>query len=239
MEKRKTYYNWNYDSKNPLRRFAHRIRFEKSIEAINADTKINVLDYGCGDGLFLNQLKSVYKENIQHSVGFEPYMDAIKDNLVNIFKDWKEIERISNEIGGFDYITSFEVFEHFHESKQKEALSSMATLLKDTGKIILSVPIEKGMPSLVKNVIRRINHPHNKHIYNLKYMTKSVFGQPIPEFRSEDKYLPHMGFYFHDLEKLAQKDFEIENKNYSPFKHLGYNFNSQIFYSLKKKLRNN
>jgi hypothetical protein len=61
-------------------------------------------------------------------------------------------------------------------------------------------------------------------------------GRPFKEYRSGDGYLyEHLGFNHRKLEKVVADYCIILEKHYSPFKFLGYNFNSQVFYKLKPK----
>ena len=230
-----------YNSKNPLMRLSHRTRLKKSIEQIPQKDGLRILDIGCGDGFFLNQLKESAKDTKIQLVGFEPYMKSINKNTIEIYKDWNEVLLNSNNNGKFDYLTCFEVLEHLNSYGQKEILKKIIDVAHEKSKIIISVPIEKGPPAIIKNLIRRINYPQKKNIYNLRNITKSVFKKPIPECREGQEYLSHMGFYFDDLESIINKYFVIEKKEFSPFRYVGYYFNSQVFYTLliKKKLVGN
>jgi len=232
---KKSYYDKTYNAKNPLRRFAHRARFKNGIKSIHIKNDLNILDFGCGDGLFLNLLKNSTDETL-NLVGFEPYMEEPKSNSIDIYKNWEEIEDLTNRNSAFDYVTCFEVMEHFCSEKQKEVLLMIKNILKNDGTVILSVPIEIGIPAVVKNIVRRKGLRKAKHIYSYKNIKASLLGRPLPEFRECGNYLSHMGFYFKDLEKLILEIFIIENKFYSPIKGFGFNFNSQVFYNLK--LRN-
>lgn len=229
----KSYRDRNYNSPNPLRRYAHRSRFKKSIESISTHEGASVMDFGAGDGLFLNQLYGTNQE--MTLVGFEPYMESIKENTIQIETQWSRIEMISNEIGKFDFVTCFEVLEHFSPENQYEALRKMHSIVKESGKIILSVPIEKGMPALVKNIIRRVNLPHSNHIFTYDNILKSLSGASLLHLRNDPGYLSHMGFYFTDLENEIEKLFDIRMKSYSPIGGPTYQTNSQVFYELIKK----
>jgi hypothetical protein len=138
----------------------------------------------------------------------------------------------------FNIVTCFETLEHFTEPMQLELLGQIASLLGENGTVILSVPIEKGFPSLIKNIIRRFScEKSHRHFYSLRNMWRAFHGQRFPEFRSGNEFLwSHVGFYYDDLEKLFQKiGFVIEDKKYSPFSFLGTGFNSQVFYRLRKE----
>jgi|SRR6185437_6883587 len=223
-----SYSDITYNSKNPLARFAHRQRFKNSIKAINLTNGISILDYGCGDGKFLNELGSLNKDKNLNLVGYEPFMEPIEGNKIRIEKNLADL---NNE--KFDVVTCFEVLEHFNPTNQYNYLQNMIAHLKSNGLVIVSVPIEIGIPALVKNLRRRTLFKGEQFSY--KNIFKSFLGNPPAEFRIKDGYLDHMGFNYKDLEKLFKKDFVIVTKTFSPFKFLGSNFNSQVFYELKLK----
>ena len=227
-----SYHDLTYNSPNPLRRWAHRTRFAKSVQAIDPTDGARVLDFGCGDGLFLNQLKR--SSNVQlRLTGYEPYMEGLDNNEVPILNDWEDVKSLVAEQGKFDIVTSFEVFEHFSPDNQLAALSKIREVLATGGSLVISVPVEIGVPGLVKNVIRKIEQKNKNPIYSVRNIAKSIVGSPMPEIRDEDGYLPHMGFYFKDLEDVFKKHFEITKKFYSPLGMLGFNANSQVFYRLR------
>jgi len=82
-------------------------------------------------------------------VGYEPFMESLDDNAVTIKTDWDSIVEFSEQLGLFDYVTCFEVLEHFSPQNQYEALKKMHSVVKPTGTVIISVPIEKGFPSFI------------------------------------------------------------------------------------------
>lgn len=231
---RKSYYDTTYNSSNPLRKFAQQARFSRGIESIELKDNLRILDFGCGDALFLNQLKSKAQVKNLELAGFEPYLKSIESNTVSIYKNWDEIKSIADQAGPYDYLTCFEVMEHFSPPRQIDALDKFAEVIHKKSKVVISVPIEKGIPSLVKNISRKISAPKSR-FYTYGNIFKSVFKKPIPEFRSGDRYLSHMGFYYDDLEVLISEKYNIIKRTFSPFENLGYNLNSQVFYTLTLK----
>lgn len=232
---KKTYTSRTYNSKNPLRRFAHRTRMRLNQQFITLADGAEVVDFGCGDALFLNQLAESSEAKDIGLLGFEPFLESIPDNQVPVVKEWSEVEARAAENGGFDYATCFEVFEHFNPTRQAEALGRIADVLKPSGRLVVSVPVESGLASVVKNTIRRIDHPHVSHIYSFRNIFRSAFGLPIPEHRSSDDYLAHMGFYHKDLQRVFDERFTILKRRFSPFPWLPSGLNSQVFYLLQPK----
>ena len=230
------------NSANPLARFAHRSRYGFSLSMIEGRNNINLLDFGCGDGTFLSNAS--YKENTNKYVGFEPYMESIiKEKNIKIYSNWNDIKNVVIKNGKFDVVTCFEVMEHFSEERQKTALENIKEILKEDGNLIISVPIEKGLPVIPKNLRRiAISYKGNEKIYTFKNIVYSLFGiksESLNSIRIGNDYLSHMGFYFTDLEALLKKYFKIESINYSPFPIFPYFFNSQVFYKLSLNNKKN
>jgi SAM-dependent methyltransferase len=224
------YGDYTYNARNPLKRFSHRKRFNKSIAAIPVNDDVRLLDFGCGDGLFLNRLKSVLNEKGK-LMGYEPFLQSISENTVAITASWEDVVKEAP----FHYVTCFEVLEHFDENQQKEMLKKISQLLDDDGFFIFSVPIEKGLPSLVKNVVRKFSCPKSeRHLYSVKNIIATCFKRKLPQYRTGSSYLSHLGFYHTDLEKVFLNDFVIVEKSFSPFSLLRSWFNAQVFYKLKK-----
>jgi len=226
------YGDYTYNAQNSLKRFAHRRRFNKSIACIPTSDDIRLLDFGCGDGLFLNRLKTCLHGK-GFLIGYDPIMPPMYGNTVNITASWEEVAKEMP----FDYVTCFEVLEHFDETMQIETLKRISHLLADEGFVIVSVPIEKGFPSLVKNVIRKFScSKSDRHLYSIKNIVAVFFKKKFSKYRKSSSYLSHMGFYHTDLEKVFLNDFVIVEKSFSPFPLLGSQLNSQVFYHLKKNI---
>ena len=195
-------------------------------------SNIRLLDVGCGDGHFLSELSTRITGDLK---GFEPFMKETVYNKDDIFLKWEQIDKYAEREGRFDIVTCFEVFEHLNVLLQSKTLQHISEVMTNSGSLIVSVPIEKGFPSLVKNLFRKMSASKNDSYYSWKRIWTSLFGKPIPECRGNEDYLFHMGFYYTDLEEMFDKYFIIEKRTYSPFTFLGFNFNSQVFYKLNKK----
>jgi len=229
------YEDYTVNSKNSLARFAHRTRTKVSISLLKNRSYTNLLDFGCGDGNFLRLVHS--HKNNSSFIGYEPYMETKQDaSKITIYKHWNEVISHCKSNGFFDVITCFEVMEHFSKERQIRYLDDIKKLLKKDGILIISVPIEKGLPSLIKNLRRiQIGFSGNEEIYTFKNIMCSLFGlksSSLDRLRIGNDYLPHMGFYFNVFEQTLKQLFIIESFFYSPFPKLPYFFNSQAFYIL-------
>lgn len=206
------YDSYTFNSKNPLARFAHRTRYKKGLEAITHQKDFRLLDMGCGDGRFLHHLSQTKQS--KHLIGFEPFFESNLFEKITIYNTWEAIKKYTKEMGLFDYVVCFEVLEHLNEEKQKELFQRVSEVLKPNGKFIISVPVEKGFPSLVKN-IRRATTNGQPHIYCIKNILASFFGFKtfwMKEHRKQKEQLSHLGFFFHDLEQLFKEHFTLQKK---------------------------
>ena len=231
-----SYEDYTINSKNPLARLSHRTRGKVALSYVHLHSESKILDFGCGDGDFLSELTA--HSGCSKLIGFEPYMETKKVSAdLNIFRNWDEITAYCDMNGLFDIVTCFEVLEHFSEERQIKAINKIRKVLKADGEFIISVPIEKGLPVIPKNLRRiAISYKGNEEIYTLKNIACSLFGiksKSLDRLRKGDDYLSHMGFNFSDLEDLLKEMFVISKFSYSPFPKLPYFLNSQIFYQLK------
>jgi SAM-dependent methyltransferase len=220
------YADYTYNSKNPLARFSHRTRFSVGLDLVLEKNPKSILDYGAGDCKFLKAVFEADSSIILHA--YEPVMEVKNDENIKIFKDLNELASKK-----YDVITCFEVLEHFNQKNQAEILGNCFKMLEDDGKIVISVPIEIGLPSLVKN-LRRMSFGHFNWAY-LKNTAKCLIGADVPEIRNREGFIPsHLGFNHHKLEKIFLQNFKIEKKTTSPFSILPSFLNAQLFYQLKK-----
>lgn len=221
------------DSRFFIKRFSHKNRFEKAYKLCQKEAFTSLLDFGTGDGYFLNYLKE--KNNrLFKIVGYEP-VDSIY-NQIKTDKDILLVKKISSlEKEKFDVITCLEVLEHFEEDYQKELLNQMKGLLAKTGRIIISVPIEIGFSSLLKNSFRIIFKQRERDTSYLNTL-KALFHINVKRKREGDYIFSHVGFNYNKLEEVIKKeDFIIINKQFSPFKFLFSLINSQVFFEIKLK----
>lgn len=239
MQDQMTYYGRTYDSPNPLVRFAHRARLNIALNLLlqikSNQIKSNqwVLDYGCGDGLYANRLSELLGGDTR-IIGYEPYMESLPGNQIEIVRSWSEVKDKQSKLGLASAVTCFETLEHLTEDAQRDALRNMRSLLSGDGVLIVSVPIEGGIPSLVKNLVRRSRY-HKSDVYTWRNILRSIFWLPVTEARQGPGYLSHMGFFYRDLEKIIIEYFVIDRRHGSPFRWMGSSLNSQIFYLLRPK----
>lgn len=230
MGKPQSYRDRTVNSPNPIVRFSHRRRLRTSVSII-PEAPGWLLDYGCGDGQMLADLSTSWQDR---SFGYEPYLDVLSDVSDRVFKAWQDIERLCAERGKPDVVTVFEVFEHFPVRLQESTLDRISDVLSDDGQLVISVPVEGGLPALVKNGLRRARYG-GKGVYSGRNILRSALWRPVPEAREGSDYLTHMGFYYTDFLTVLSRRFEITETVASPFAGLPVSLNSQLFIRARRK----
>ena len=227
------------DSNFFLKKFSHLRRFNIAINLLHFNKNDFFLDYGTQDGYLISKIINNLDQP-KILVGYEPVSlefkkldQKLKANDKNNIFFSSELNLIINKYPKFNKISCLEVLEHMTPSKQDEILKEISELLEKNGKIVISVPIEIGVASFLKNIIRYfIGQKHEGS--TLVNIFKSLFGMKI--LRQESNFInSHIGFNYKELEKLIYKNnFIIYKKIYSPFTLIGAFLNSQVFYVLKK-----
>ena len=149
----------------------------------------NVLDFGCGDGRLILEMK---KNGIQKITGIDISEQALNyakafnqssNKNVNLVSDFNEIKNVK-----FDLIVAMEVLEHIEEKQLPKIIHSLAEILEDEGKFLITVPTLNKKP---------IPEKHYRH-YNLDILNIHV----SPHFKIDEvKYIIKIGF----LQKLIRR----------------------------------
>ena len=105
----------------------------KHLKDILINTK-NVLDFGCGEGYFINAVKSKYTNIDIYGVDICKHnLEYCRSKNIECFKELSYFEK-----NFFDVITIFHVLEHL--DNPIETLNKIKKYLKPNGKIIIEVP---------------------------------------------------------------------------------------------------
>ena len=227
------YADYTYNCRNPLRRFSHKRRINLSIGFINRYLPDHgtILDYGCADGHMLSILKNHRPDAT--AIGFEPYPDE-ETPIHPEITIHHSLESIDGSKMQFDVVTCFEVFEHLSEATRAEVIANISSMLKPGGILLLSVPVEQGPAGLFKGILRRLTDKRLSPKYTMHNLWRTFAALPIPEERSGNGYLDHIGFYFHDLAPQLNDGFIPIRRQWSPL-NLGPWASSQLMAAYRKK----
>tara|TARA_B100001057_G_scaffold501302_1_gene623607 strand:+ start:24787 stop:25542 length:756 start_codon:yes stop_codon:yes gene_type:complete len=201
---------WLYDYQLLHDYIAHKVESIKST---------NILDFGCGDGKLINELK---KNKSYKTCGYE-----ISKKAAAFFKSFNpEIDLIQNEDelnrfeNFFDTVIFSEVIEHIPDQEVNNVINKIYQCLKKNGYLIVSAP-HKNLP---------VHKKHYRH-YDFKKLLDN-FDQKQFEL-IEKRFLFKSTILKKIVRKIFFNRFFIFNSNFL-FK-MYYKLNKIYFFSSEKK----
>lgn len=191
-----------------------------------------VLDFGCGKGDFIGNIKVDAKELYGFDVDHEKIRQAKEKYPVVLFKSIRVGEKLPYKDNFFDAVFMFHILEHV--DSEKKALKEVYRVLKKGGEVFVASPY-KGLYSFADAANLRYKVP-NLHRWIIEsFQGKEAYKRKFTD--SKIRYLFgdssinrkwHKHYDKREIEKLLRKDFSIlEFKRYGlfqPFLLVLYNF---------------
>ena len=239
------------NSRSRLIAWSHRGRFATGLRLARQVDGARALDYGCGDGTFLGLLMDGQPAP-RMAVGAE-LTAAIVADCRDRFKSHKglhfvlidDLERPAHQ-SAYDAVYCMEVLEHVVDPVAM--LDTLKRLLAPGGTLVISVPIETGIPVVVKQIVRRIagwrgvGHYPGTTGYTLVEMLRSVFARSTqhvtrPVITGEDgsTFHDHKGFNWRVLRRLVTAEFDLVQESTSPVEWLGPQLGTQRWLIARKR----
>jgi SAM-dependent methyltransferase len=230
-------------SRDRLVAWSHARRFETAVSLARAFREKRLLDYGCGDGTFL-ALTMMTPDAPSLAVGAELSVDAI-DDCRRRYRDEPRLQFVrvqdldaSTHFGQYDAVFCMEVFEHVVDWDPE--LARLERLLAPGGTLIISVPVETGLPLVIKQTVRRvagwrgIGHYPGTSPYAIRELAAGVVAggkqhlvRPVLDNGSGPSH-DHKGFNWMVLKARLRLQFEIQQIVSSPFSWLGPHLATQV-----------
>jgi hypothetical protein len=237
-----TYASYTRDTTERLKAIVHGRRYDQMAAILRPGPHDVILDYGCADG-HLFTLLTVPKE---HLVGYDPDAKMIAQaspKLAGVALYTDSAKLVNEKRGHFSLVACVEVCEHMTEVALHEVLLTIATLSAPGARVIFGVPIETGLPGLVKHLYRAWkgrNKPGMTERGDGSDFTYSTFGTALRAFWSRpirravtdtQWHGSHTGFNDRMFaKKLTAYGFRIVERTYLPFPILGRLMNNEIYY---------
>jgi SAM-dependent methyltransferase len=147
----------------------------------------------------------------------------------------------------YDAVFCMEVLEHVFDWEPE--LARMSRLLAPGGTLIISVPVETGLPVLVKQTVRtiagwrKIGHYPGTTSYSWSELRSAVFAgrmqhveRPVFDFGSGPAH-DHKGFNWRVLHARLERDFDVTDIVASPFPWLGPGLATQVCFVARARDR--
>lgn len=167
-----------------------------------------ILEIGCGNGGFLQNMQKRGIENI----GLEFNKTAIKvcqTKGLNIFKQSVQ-EHAKNTKNKYNVVCSFQVLEHINITKIKSFLQASINMLEPNGKLIISVPNNYPDSLMTKNNILNMP-PHHTSLWSTESLISLQNILPIKleklEIEPLQKY--HFNSYTNNTQNMIRKKYGL------------------------------
>ena len=140
---------WSHDS---------RFKTTRCLLEKYASSHSKFVDDGCGDGTFLHLVSDLFPE----AFGTDISEQQINDCRKRFCQDSLFYFCLTDELNSqkynsyFDIAVCLEVLEHCSTDKVEKFINNLKTLVKQSGLIIISVPIEIGLSLLIKQITRTV-----------------------------------------------------------------------------------
>jgi SAM-dependent methyltransferase len=225
MTREVAYSRQTLDTANPVARYAHRHRYRLSLDRAAAEVPRGgtVLDYGCGEGTFLNALAEVRPD--LKLFGYDPESGHVPERY-ELVTDMAVVPASS-----VDLLCCFETLEHLYDDEIAAFAADASRVLTPDGRLLVSVPVIGGPPLLLKELNRSIMFRRRSDYRAGELLAASFAGRPAP--RPENIRVTHKGFDHRAV--LAKLDgFVVVDSACSPFTGLPWWLNSQAFSLLRR-----
>lgn len=229
--------------------WAHRRRFDTALRLSKPFADKKVLDFGCGDGTFLAMLMRQSWAPAS-AVGAEISEDLVDDctqRLSNVpaltFVSTQELDD-PEHAQMYEGVFCMEVLEHVIDVDS--VLDQIGRLVASGGRILISVPVEIGLPLLVKQTARRVagwmgvgDYPGTTPYTSRELCAGLLAGpsqhvaRPVHVGQNGEKFHDHKGFNWKLLREKLRARFDIELTTASPLSWLPPQLGSQCWFLLR------
>jgi SAM-dependent methyltransferase len=232
-------------SRDKLVAWSHARRFATALTLARSFSGKRILDYGSGDGTFL-ALAMMADAPPAAAVGGE-LLDSVIDDCRARYSAEPRMSFVQvtsldspEHAGGYDAVFCMEVLEHVFDWEPE--LARMSRLLAPGGALVVSVPVETGVPVLVKQVVRtiagwrKIGHYPGTTSYSWSELASAVFAgraqhveRPVFNFGGGPAH-DHKGFNWRVLHARLSQQFDVMRIVASPFSWLGPGLATQVWF---------
>lgn len=239
-------------SKDRLIAWSHRRRFETGLRlARPLAAGGRVLDYGCGDGTFLALLADgspAPAEAVGAEVGAELVEDCRRRHGAGEGRRFVHADELDapGHDGAYQLVVCMEVLEHVVGPEL--LIGRLARLAAPGGRLLVSVPVETGLPLLFKQAARRVagwrgigDYPGTAP-YTPGELLRGLFAgrrqhlaRPVYETPAGRPFHDHKGFNWMFVRELLARHFEVERTLGSPVAWLPPHLGSQAWFLARKR----
>lgn len=200
-------------------------RFDQAIRLADLSTSERILQIGGGTGVFTLTLVK-YCDDI-HFTDLKTYDNfRVSQQLLEYVEYDGEVHYASTDASSlayekdtFDKIFAMDVLEHIPQ--EKEAIKEISRVIKPDGKVIVSAPIEIGIPLLIRESYRTLSEIRgdiDEPRRNTKSISELING--ILKNPQIDQGGSHRGYDYRTTKKYLGEEFDSVFVEFCPIKPL-------------------
>jgi 2-polyprenyl-3-methyl-5-hydroxy-6-metoxy-1,4-benzoquinol methylase len=231
-------------SPDPLTAWSHTRRFDAAVSLCRGFAGKRILDYGCGDGTFL-ALTMMNGAAPAAAVGAERFgytVDECRERFLSEPRiSFVEIASLDSpdHARRYDAVFCMEVLEHVFDWEPE--LARLSRLLSPGGTLVVSVPVEIGVPVIIKQIVRtvagwrHVGYYPGTTPYSWRELAAAVFAgatqhveRPVLDV-GDGPCHDHKGFNWRVLRERLTRQFEVTRVVASPFSWLGPGLATQVW----------
>lgn len=229
-------------SKSRLIAWSHGSRFKYAQELVALSPGGTILDYGCGDGTFLLQVREMFCKAIGADIDASQIADCRDRLSAHADLSFVVTPELSVYESAFDTVVCMEVLEHCLPDVRGQVISDLERLVTDDGHVIVSVPIETGPSLAIKQMARMIAgwRGLGDYKYREKYSVlefckmlcareSTAISRPVLSCVAGE-YHGHKGFNWRVLRNELSRRFHVLGTHFTPVHRLGAVLNSQVWF---------
>jgi SAM-dependent methyltransferase len=236
--------------KDRLIAWSHRRRFEMGLRLAQRFGGQRILDYGCGDGTFLALMQASAAPPAA-AVGAELDEFQVNDCRARLGSraglSFESIASLDDDAhrGRYDGVVCMEVLEHV--VALDSVIDRLWRILAADGTLLVSVPVETGLPLLVKQAVRCVagwrgigDYPGTSPYTFREYWQRVIAGErqhierPLCGTDGQAPFHDHKGFNWMALRARFRRRFVLERTLASPLPWLGPHLATQVWFELRK-----
>lgn len=227
------YADYTRNSKG-IKGIIHGSRFSGALGMIPLDPSMKVLDYGCGDGGFFEDLST--KVPAENLYGYDPYLIGEMEFVgATTYVDADVLTAAHPNY--FDAVYCMEVCEHLTDGALHDLFDNLRRVGKADAAFVFGVPIETGISGFVKNSYRLMKGRSQRATFSK--LLRSLFAIPIPRAHDKNGWIgSHIGFdhnYFREM--LDYGGFTAKEVKCLPVPITGSVVNNEIYFICRRNKR--